>query len=659
MSLPEIELDDRRFQDLVSEARSKITALCPEWTEHNVSDPGITLIELFAWMTDLMLYRLNRVPEKIHLQLLSLLGLKLRPATPARAELRFILAAPPQTPVEIVAETTEVGTVRTMGEESTVFGLVEGRTIGPQPPIAYVLRRGNSLQSVNVEGGTARPLGDDRAAFGTPPVDGDALHLGFADGIQRLVMEVIVDAQPARGAGVNPADPPLAWEVSAGEDQWMPATVLQDSTGGFNFGSGIVQLELPIKSVATSLGGTHAHWLRCRVSGAEAASYQAPPEISSITARPIGAVLPAEHASHAEGEHIGVSDGTPGQSFDVLHAPMLAPRAGEYLEVRRPHGRTWERWELRESFLDCGPTDRVWTCDAAVGRIELGPSVREGDGSWRRLGATPPQGSELRLTRYRYGGGLRGNVSAGTLTVLKSGPPGIASVVNARAARGGVDPEPLEAVRYRAPLELRGRHRAVTAEDFEHLAREATSGVARAICVPPDEGVTIAVRILPTVYPADRALSWDELQPEPYLLEAVAAHIDERRMLGTTVHVSPVRLRPVSVVAELQTHPLADVERIRLEAEHALFTYLNPLVGGDLTGPGDGWEFGRSLNVGELYGLVHAVDGVEYVRLLRLYDIDLRTGEQAGQPSGNHVVLEPDEVIASGRHVVRATARGA
>ena len=49
--LPEIELDDRRFQDLVSEARMRISRSCPEWTEHNVSDPGITLIELFAWMT--------------------------------------------------------------------------------------------------------------------------------------------------------------------------------------------------------------------------------------------------------------------------------------------------------------------------------------------------------------------------------------------------------------------------------------------------------------------------------------------------------------------------------------------------------------------------------------------------------------------------------
>src|ERR1700728_1168607 len=108
MSLPEIELDDRRFQDLVSEARSRITALCPEWTEHNVSDPGITLIELFAWMTDLMIYRLNRVPEKIHVELLSLLGVKLRPATPARAELRFMLAAPARAPVTIAAPHAEV-----------------------------------------------------------------------------------------------------------------------------------------------------------------------------------------------------------------------------------------------------------------------------------------------------------------------------------------------------------------------------------------------------------------------------------------------------------------------------------------------------------------------------------------------------------------------
>ena len=77
MRLPEIQLDDRRFQDLVSEARTRIARACPEWTEHNVSDPGITLIELFAWMTEMTIYRLNRVPDKLHVALLDLLGIRL------------------------------------------------------------------------------------------------------------------------------------------------------------------------------------------------------------------------------------------------------------------------------------------------------------------------------------------------------------------------------------------------------------------------------------------------------------------------------------------------------------------------------------------------------------------------------------------------------
>ena len=87
--LPDIELDDRGFQELVSEARTRITQRCPEWTEHNVSDPGITLIELFAWMTEMTTYRLNRVPDKIYVRLLELLGVPLRPPTPARANVRF------------------------------------------------------------------------------------------------------------------------------------------------------------------------------------------------------------------------------------------------------------------------------------------------------------------------------------------------------------------------------------------------------------------------------------------------------------------------------------------------------------------------------------------------------------------------------------------
>lgn len=79
MALPAHTLDDRRFQDLVDEAKRRIHVRCPEWSDHNVSDPGVTLIELFAWMTDLLLYRLNRVPENQYVHFLNLLGVRLAP----------------------------------------------------------------------------------------------------------------------------------------------------------------------------------------------------------------------------------------------------------------------------------------------------------------------------------------------------------------------------------------------------------------------------------------------------------------------------------------------------------------------------------------------------------------------------------------------------
>ena len=87
--LPEILLDDVRFQELVSEARTRIVRHSPDWTEHNVSDPGITLIELFAWMTEMIVFRLNQVPDLNYIKFLQLLGIELTPAQPAQADVTF------------------------------------------------------------------------------------------------------------------------------------------------------------------------------------------------------------------------------------------------------------------------------------------------------------------------------------------------------------------------------------------------------------------------------------------------------------------------------------------------------------------------------------------------------------------------------------------
>src|SRR3954452_9500321 len=120
MSLPVPNLDDRRFQALVDDAKRLVQQRCPEWTDHTVSDPGVTLIEAFAWMTDQLLYRLNRVPDRHYIKFLELIGVRLYPPAAAHAPVTFWLSAPQKTTVTI-STGTEVATVRTGSQTPIVF----------------------------------------------------------------------------------------------------------------------------------------------------------------------------------------------------------------------------------------------------------------------------------------------------------------------------------------------------------------------------------------------------------------------------------------------------------------------------------------------------------------------------------------------------------
>ncbi len=98
MVLPIPNLDDRTFSDLVEELRALIPRYAPEWTDHNVSDPGIMLVELFSWLTEALIYRLNRVPDASEARFLELLGARFLPAVPARFRLRLVA---PESPVPV------------------------------------------------------------------------------------------------------------------------------------------------------------------------------------------------------------------------------------------------------------------------------------------------------------------------------------------------------------------------------------------------------------------------------------------------------------------------------------------------------------------------------------------------------------------------------
>src|SRR3989442_12572217 len=124
MALPVPNLDDRRFQELVDDAKRLVQQRCPEWTDHNVHDPGVTLIELFAWMTDQLIYRLNRVPDRHYVKFLELIGVQLFPPTAAQVPVTFWLSAP-QPATAVIPAGTKVATVRTETADAIVFNTAE------------------------------------------------------------------------------------------------------------------------------------------------------------------------------------------------------------------------------------------------------------------------------------------------------------------------------------------------------------------------------------------------------------------------------------------------------------------------------------------------------------------------------------------------------
>jgi predicted phage baseplate assembly protein len=641
-SLPVPHLDDRRFQDLVDDAKRLVQQRCPEWTDHNVSDPGVTLIEAFAGIVDQLLYRLNRVPQAHYVRFLDLIGVRLQPPTAAAADVTFWLSAPRPDPVVVPAE-APVAAPRGDGADPIVFTTREELTITPCA-LSRVLTGGRDGDPVDRTDDLR--FGHGFAAFATPPAPGDALYVGLTAAVPRCAVLLRWDCV-TRGVGVDPRDPPLAWEAWDGSG-WVDCTVDRDETGGFNK-RGDVVLHVPAGHVMSTIGRVHAGWLRCRttVPAPGRTFYSDPPRVQNLTAATIGATVAAEHAETVHDELIGLSAGVPGQRFAVAHRPLVASAEPLELEVG-----TGPRWLEVEHFAGCDATDRVFVVDHVAGEIVFGPAVREPDGSLRHYGAVPPKAAALRLPRYRTGGGRRGNVARDTLTVQRDPVPFVTEVQNRRPATGGVDRETVENAALRGPLTLRTRDRAVTAEDYELLARECAPEVARVRCVSAGADASRGgVRVLVVPAAADDGagrIRFEDLLPTDETLARIREHLDRRRCLGARVVVEPPYYQGVTVLAALHARRNVAAEILRLRATEALYRYLNPV--GD--GPsGAGWPFGRPVQAGEMFAVLQRVDGVEMVGDVRLYGADPLTGTRGERV--DRLDLAPHALVFSYAHQIR------
>jgi len=626
MPLPTPNLDDRRFQDLVDDAKRLIQQRCPEWTDHNVSDPGVTLIEAFAQMVDQLIYRLNRVPDLHYVKFLELLGVQLFPPTAATGTVTFWLAAEQPTAVVVRAD-TEVATARTDIEEPVVFATTNELQIVPCE-LRVVGTKAVAREPVD---GTARLRGGRLPCFSEVPRPGDELLIGLSNVVPSCTVVLRFDC-PVRGHGIDPRNPPLAWEAWTGAG-WSPCEVERDDAGGFNR-SGDVLLHVPAAHQALPIAGQRAGWLRCRVVPAVAGQepYTATPEIAAVRAFTIGGTVGIVHAETIHNEMLGTSDGTPGQRFALQRRPVLPADRPAVLQAG-DDAAGWADWLPVGDFASSAADDRHYRLDQVAGEVQFGPAVRQPDGGLRQYGGIPPKGSTLRMASYRIGGGSGGNIARGQVRVLKTSVPYVARVENRDAISGGVEGESVENAKLRGPLELRASGRAVTAGDFEELARSAAPDAARVRCVPASAaGGAPAVRVL--VVPRVTADSYGGLSPEELrdppnrMMRRIEEHLEERRLVGTRVLVVPPEYRGVTVVARLGARDSSHSDDVRRAVTRALYRYLSPLTGG---AEHTGWPFGQAVQAFEVAAVLAGVPGVATIDEVRLFPADLTSGRR-GDP---------------------------
>ncbi|HYQ60158.1 MAG TPA: putative baseplate assembly protein [Desulfatiglandales bacterium] len=624
MGLPIPKLADRTFEEIVKEARALISRYAPEWTDHNLHDPGITFLELFAWIAEMQMYYLDRLTANHYRKFLEIAGFSLHGRQPAKVALTFS---------DVIAETqvpscTQI--VALIGGDQVPFETEEKVILIPVNLKSVKTVLGSEIldrTEANAQDGIIFP------AFGEMPEEGSAFQLGFdkalPSGDIALTIFIFEDDLPA-AAMHGEEDPHViqsvetVWEYREG-GSWLPLIVKNDGTKVLTR-SGRVIIEGP--PAMEQIDGLF--WIRCRLA---AGTFEIAPLVDSILMNTVTAV----QIETVRNEDLGRGDCKPGQKKIIGKPPVY--HGSQAVEIAQKSG-AWEAWEKVDDFEVSGPQDRHYQIDYETGEIFFGNGLN---------GRIPGTCDQIRVS-YKTTLGSKGNISKGQQFIIAASGFSLVSVTNEKKASGGQDEESIESAQARARRDLSTQYRAITATDFETVAL-STPGLrmARAKAITNYNPLYPCVLDFPNwitvvVVPVTRGTS-PTPQPSPGFIETAESHLNLHRLVTTGVSVVAPKYVKISVSCMVKVRKRSSPSAITALATEALNLFLDPLKGGP---DGDGWPFGRPVYPSEIYQVVDAVEGVDYVTGVSI------SAEGEYQQKEGIIKIPPVSLVYSGEHRITA-----
>lgn len=659
-------LDDRSFEDLVADLVRRIPAHTPEWTTASEGDPGRTLIDLFAWLGDTILYRANLIPERQRLAFLRLLGAGMRPAVPATGLIQVAIGNPAVTaPVTLPLHSTIDKPVpfETLSE-ATIHAVEAKPYIKRMPSVAEDAKLRELLPDLgDLYGVTGTPRGYVTTPVFAQPGAGEIVdlatqcrdhclwfallsakpdpaqvaavreELGGGDSNRRRSINVGVAPAIAMPEGFEDigirARIPHVWEICTGRgegDEYLALDVLADGSMGLTR-TGVVRLLLPGKDDIGAPTNDVLQYYRAGVG-------DRPPRIDDplvaqrlvtwLRLRPAlkgplaglrlswaGANAVAIEQRRTSGRQT-IGQGTGGSDLELSLGSASVEAASLIVDVEEEEGmRSWRRVpDTAAARRD----ERVYTLDPEAGTIRFGDGVR---------GMVPALGRQIQVARMRAGGGFHGNLPQGTIKTIAA-PPGAppVKVTQPLPTRGGSDAESLVEAERRIPQLIRNGARAVTAADYKEQAlRTPGVAVARAEVLerfkPHQRRDHVPGVVSVMVLPQREGLNAPAPRADRPMLETVHAWLDERRPLATELYVVGPDYVPIGVSAAVELVDTSQREAVLDAVSQAIRLHLWALAPG---GPdGGGWPLGRDVDDRLLETAIGRVAGVRAVAPVRLF----------------------------------------
>ncbi|HYN44634.1 MAG TPA: putative baseplate assembly protein [Candidatus Limnocylindrales bacterium] len=465
--------------------------------------------------------------------------------------------------------------------------------------------------------------------------------------------------------------PKLEWMYSV-KNNWNELKGCLDYTEGL-IKSDILELIGPLDFSARSRFGSYLFWIKGSLAKGE---FEEPPLLDGIYPNTAWAL----QAGTIKDEILGSGDGKENQRFSFLKFPVLEGeeiRVCEILseeerqeiitslgkdaikETKNEKGKvieTWVLWTEIPDFFDSKPKDRHYTLDRAKGELQFGNDVN---------GMIPPvKDNNIKAFSYQSGGSKQGNVKAGEIKTLKSAVAGVDKVSNPAAADGGADTATLDEMMEIGPARISHRDRAVTPQDFEWLARQASRKVVKVKCLPNtnNKGLKetgwVTVIIVPE---STEAMPCPSIELRKKVRQDLEAHSANTLASKKHINVGSPSYVEISVSVDVFVTSIDKASQAERDVKKELDAFFHPLTGGP---EGKGWDFGRDVSASDIYALLEKIDGVDHVENLKFshkymscFDLPQDTKSKVidvntrNENEGLVEVLE-DHLVANGIHVI-------